>query len=312
MRWLIVGAGALGGYFGGRLLEAGEDVTFLLRERRLAQIRASGLVIRSRSGDAHLPVPPCVLAKDISGPYDVVMLGCKAYDLESAMDSFASAVGATTAILPVLNGLSHLDRLSARFGPGHVLGGLAMISAVLDGEGAVLHLNELHTLTYGELDGSHSGRIRAIEAAFARANFDGRASDAIMQDMWEKWVTIATVAGATCLLRAAIGDIVKANAADLSLALLDECAAIAAANGFPMRPASRERIRAFITNADSTMTASMLKDLERGSRSEGEHVIGDLIARAPASEPAPRLLHIVHAHLRAYEARRVRETAAAA
>ncbi len=307
MRWLIVGAGALGGYFGGRLLEAGEDVTFLLRERRLAQIRATGLVIRSRSGDARLPPPRCVLAKDIADPYDVVMLGCKAYDLESAMDSFAPAVGATTAILPVLNGLSHLDRLSARFGAGHVLGGLAMISAALDGEGAVLHLNDLHTLTYGELDGSHSDRVRAIEAAFARANFDGRASDAIMQDMWEKWVIIATVAGATCLLRAAIGDIVKANAADVSLGLLDECAAIAANNGFPMRPASRERVRVFITNADSTMTASMLKDLERGSRSEGEHIIGDLIVRAPAGKPAPRLLHIVHAHLRAYEVRRARE-----
>lgn len=309
MRWLMLGAGALGGYFGGRLIEAGEDVTFLLRERRLAQLRATGLVIRSRSGDALLPPPRCVLAKDVTGAYDVVMLGCKAYDLESAMDAFAPAVGTTTAILPVLNGLRHLDRLSERFGAGHVLGGLAMISAALDDDGAVLHLNDLHTLTYGELDGTRSERVRAIEAAFARANFDGRASDAIMQDMWEKWVIIATAAGATCLLRAAIGDIVKAGATDVSLGMLDECAAIAAHNGFPMRPASRERIRVFITNADSTMTASMLKDLERGSRSEGDHIIGDLVARAPAGEPAPRLLHIVDAHLRAYEARRVREAA---
>lgn len=311
MRWLIVGAGALGGYFGGRLLEAGDDVTFLVRERRRAQIRASGLVIRSRYGDAHIAAPPCVLWDDIAEPYDIVIVACKAYDLEGAMDSFAAAVGPGTAILPLLNGMHHLDLLAARFGAGHVLGGLAMISAVLGPDGAVLHLNDLHTLTCGELDGSRPARLRAIEAAFSRARFDGHVTDAILQEMWEKWVFIATVAGMTCLMRAAIGDIVEAGASDLTLELLDECSAIAAANGYAPRPASRERMRAFATRAGSTMSASMLKDLERHARSEGQPIIGELLARADPDGDPTRLLRIVDAHLKAYEARRIRETPAA-
>lgn len=309
MRWLIVGAGALGGYFGGRLVEAGEDVTFLVRERRLAQLRGSGLVIRSRYGDAHVAKPACVLAHDVAGPYDVLLVACKAYDLDAAMDSFAAAIGPGSAILPLLNGMHHIDRLSARFGAARVLGGLAMISAVLGPDGAVLHLNDLHALTCGELDGSRSARMRAIEAAFARVNFDGHASDAILQEMWEKWVFIATVAGMTCLMRAAIGDIVEAGANDLTAELLDECSAIAAANGFAPRPDARERMRAFATRAGSTMSASMLKDLERHARSEGGAIIGELLARADPDQPAPKLLRIVDAHLRAYDARRLREAA---
>ncbi|TAM94168.1 MAG: 2-dehydropantoate 2-reductase [Rhodanobacteraceae bacterium] len=307
MRWLVVGAGALGGYFGGRLLQAGEDVTFLLRPRRLAQIRATGLVIKSPRGDAHIPAPPCVMKEGLAGPYDMIVLGCKAYDLESAMDAFAPAVGATTGILPLLNGMGHLDRLSARFGAGCVLGGLCMISAALDRDGAIRHLNELHALTYGELDGVHSERVRAIEAAFAPANFDACASDAILQEMWEKWVFIAALAGSTCLMRAAIGDIVRAEGTDLMLGMLDECAAIAASSGFAPRPEARTRMQAFVTNAESTVSASMLKDIERHARIEGEHIVGELVARAVT--PAPHLLRLALAHLRSYEVRREREIA---
>lgn len=307
MRWLIVGAGALGGYYGGRLAQAGQDVTFLLRPRRLKQIRATGLVIKSPLGDAHIPSPSCVLAQDLSGPYDVVVVGCKAYDLDSAMDAFAPAVGPDTCILPLLNGMRHLDQLSARFGAGHVLGGLCIISAALDERGAIQHLNKMHTLTYGELDGSRSDRVRAIEAAFEPANVSARASDVILQEMWEKWVLISAAAGATCLMRAAICDIAQADAVDLIIGILDDCSAIAAANGFAPRPEARERMLAFLTAPGSTMTASMLKDIEHNARIEGEHIIGALLARVRPGTPAPTLLRIVHAHLRAYEARRARE-----
>ena len=308
MRWLIVGAGALGGYFGGRLLQAGRDVTFLLRPRRLEQIRATGLAIKSPLGDAHIPSPSYVLAQDLSGPYDVVVVGCKAYDLDSAMDAFAPAVGPDTCILPLLNGMRHLDQLSARFGANRVLGGLCMISAALDDDGAVRHFNSLHTLAYGELDGSRSDRVRAIETEFEPANVNARASDIILQEMWEKWVLISAAAGATCLMRAAICDIVQAGAVGLITGILDDCTAIAAANGFTPRPEARERMLAFLTAPDSTMTASMMKDIERHGRIEGEHIVGDLLARALPGTPAPTLLRIVHAHLRAYEARRARES----
>lgn len=313
MRFLVVGAGALGGFFGGRLLQSGADLTFLLRPRRAAQLAATGLVIKSPKGDLRLPAPPSVQADAIGGPYDVVIVACKAYDLAETMESFAPAVGPRTAILPLLNGMRHLDALAERFGKEHLLGGLCMISAALDAEGAVVHYNELQELVYGELDGSRSARLQAIEAVFAKAQFDSRASDAILQDMWEKWVFIASAASMTCLMRGSIGDIVKAGGAPIAMAMFDECAAIAKHNGHPPRPGHVERGHAVLTAAGSAMTASMFKDMERGARIESDQIVGDLLRRAPggAADPASPLLRVTLAHLKTYEARREREAAAA-
>src|SRR4051794_12024707 len=169
MRVLVVGAGAIGGYFGGRLAEAGRDVTFLVRPRRAAQLAQTGLVVRSPQGDIHIPDPVLVQAQDLAAPYDLVILSCKAYDLDDAIESFAPAVGGETAILPLLNGMSHLDTLERRFGPERVLGGQCVIGATLDESGRVLHLNETHGLTYGERDGATSERIRRIEQVFEGA-----------------------------------------------------------------------------------------------------------------------------------------------
>jgi 2-dehydropantoate 2-reductase len=306
MKHLVVGAGALGGYFGGRLLEAGCDVTFLLRPARAAAISAHGLIVRSPRGDMVLTSPPHVLASDIPGPFDVVIVACKAYDLDATMADFGPAVGPATAILPLLNGMRHLETLQARFGADRVLGGLCLISAVVDAEGVVHHVNELHSLTFGEIAGGSSPRVAAIAADFARANFDSNPSEQVVLEMWEKWIFIASAAGVTCLMRASIGDIVAAGAGAVGTTLLDECGRIATASGFSPRPASVERARAAITAAGSPMTASMLKDIERGSRIEADHIVGDLLARASADGPAPQMLRIVQAHLGAYEARRAR------
>jgi 2-dehydropantoate 2-reductase len=308
VRFLVVGAGAIGGYFGGRLLEAGRDVTFLVRPGRAAQLASTGLIIRSRLGDVALPSPPRVLASELSAPFDVVLLSCKAYDLEPAMASFARAVGPDTAILPLLNGLRHLDRLSDRFGGDRVLGGQCFISASLDPGGVIVHLNESHTLSFGERGGARSARVQAIAAAMAGARFDARASDEILQEMWEKWVFIAAGAGITCLMRASVGDIVAAGGADLAVALLDECGAVAAAAGCALRPDSVKRNRALLTAAGSDLAASMLRDVERSAPTEVDHIIGDMLRRrgdAPGTDHS--LLRIAYTHLKAYEARRLRE-----
>jgi 2-dehydropantoate 2-reductase len=304
VRYLVVGAGALGGYFGGRLLEAGRDVTFLLRPGRAKALATSGLIVKSRFGDMSIAAPPFVLADAIAAPFDVVVVGCKAYDLAGTMDSFAPAIGPQTAILPLLNGMRHLDDLQSRFGAARVLGGLCMISATLDAAGTIQHLNDLHGLVFGELDGGVSARVEQIAADFSTANFQSRATPLILQEMWEKWVFIASVAGLTCLMRASIGDIVAAGAADLNLRMVDECCAIAAANGFAPRPPSVERIRSNITAAGSPMSASMLKDLERGAAVEADHVLGDLLARSGDNPQALSLLRVAYLHLKAYEARR--------
>jgi 2-dehydropantoate 2-reductase len=310
MRILVVGAGAIGGYFGGRLKDAGRDVTFLVRARRAAQLAKTGLVIKSALGDVSLPSPPIVMAETLREPFDLILLSCKAYDLASAVDSFAPAVGPNTVIIPVLNGMAHMDFLGARFGASAVFGGQCLISTTLDDEGRIIHLNDTHLLSFGEQDGSESPRAQAISAALSDARFDAKLSTAILQEMWEKWAFIATGAGITCLMRASFGDIVAAGAVEFTTGMYDECCAIAAANGFVPREASLQRSRAMITAPGSPISASMMRDIERGAPIEADHVVGDLLQRGQRDGHDHPLLRIAFAHLKAYEARRTRERSA--
>ncbi len=311
MRILVVGAGAIGGYFGGRLLEAGRDVTFLVRERRAAQLAKTGLVIRSQRGDASLPNPPTVLAASLREPFDLILLSCKAYDLAAAVDSFAPAVAAQTAILPFLNGMAHLDFLAARFGATPVLGGQCLISATLDAEGRIIHFGDFHAISFGELDGSAPQRVKTILATLSGARFETHLSSAILQEMWEKWAFIASAAGICCLMRAAFGEIVAAGAEEYTKAIYEECCGIAAANGFACPKATIDRTLAMFTAPGSTLMASMLRDIERGAPIEADHIVGDLLRRGGAQAAAFPLLRIAYAHLKSYEARRKREKATA-
>jgi 2-dehydropantoate 2-reductase len=312
MRILVVGAGAIGGYFGARLAAAGRDVTFLVRPKRAEQLANGGLFVRSPKGDVKIAAPKVVTEATLREPggpmgetYDLVFLSCKSFDLDGAMSSFARAVGPATAILPMLNGMGHIDILQKRFGAGAVLGGQCQISTTLDAEGRVIHLNDQHTMSYGELDGARSERIEAVNTDFTGANFDSQLSLAVLQDMWEKWTFIATMAGITCLMRAALGDINKAGGTPTALALFEEAGAIAAKNGHAPRAVVSERVRKTLLTPGSTLTASMLRDVEGHKRTEHEHVLGDLFSRAQGTR-AP-VLEICLAHLRAYEARRLRE-----
>jgi len=312
MRILVVGAGALGGYFGGRLKAAGREVTFLVRPHRAAQLAKTGLVVRSALGDLNLANPPTVAAENLHEPFDLILLSCKSYDLESAMDSFAGAVGPNTAILPLLNGMRHMDLLTARFGAGAVLGGQCIISATLDPEGRILHLNDIHLLSFGERNGAKSARVEKIESEISGAGFEGRLSTAITQEMWEKWAFIAAAAGIGCLMRGAFGDIVAAGAGHFGAEIFTECCAIAAANGFPPGDAAVERSRAMITAPGSPIAPSMLRDIERGAPTESDHIVGDLLRRGANRLDGFPLLRIAYAHLKTYEARRQREKAVSA
>lgn len=306
MRILIVGAGAIGGYFGGRLVEAGQNVTFLVRPKRAAELAGSGLTIRSRLGDVHISRPATILAGDLHEPFDLVILSTKAYDLENAINSFAPAVGPSTSILPLLNGMRHLDLLDQRFGPAHVLGGQCFIGVTLNQNREIVHLNEFHELAYGERDGSRSGRVEAIATAMSEARFDARLSSSIVQEMWEKWVFIASAA-ITCLMRASVGDIQAAGGADLAAELIEECAAIAAAEGYTPRSEAMERTRKTLTAAGSPLTSSMFRDMEQRLPIEADQIVGDLLRRGLKHGVATPVLRVLHVHLKAYEERRVRE-----
>jgi 2-dehydropantoate 2-reductase len=304
MRTLVVGAGAIGGYFGARLAEAGRDVTFLVREKRAQQL-AAGLVVRSPKGDVRIPAPKLVTATTLRQPFDLVLLSCKSFDLEDAMESFAPAMGPASLVLPLLNGMAHIEKLQKRFGAGAVLGGQCQISSTLDADGRVIHLNDWHTLGFGELDGSRSKRVEAVLENLSAAKFDPQLSPDILQDMWEKWIFIASMAGITCLMRASLGDIAAAGGVSLVLSLFEECGTIAGKNGHAPRANVAERVRKVLTAPGSTLMASMLRDVERRNKTEHEHVLGDLLARAQGAH-CP-VLETCLVHMRATEARRLRE-----
>ena len=308
MRILVVGAGAIGGYFGGRLLEAARDVTFLVRPHRASQLAQDGLVIKSQKGAITLRSPPTMLTERIDEPFDLILLSCKAYDLTDAMDSFAAAVGAGTVILPLLNGMRHVDLLSERFGRSHVLGGHCLIAVTRNKYGIIVHLNDNHSLSFGELDGESTDRVKAVQGELADAGFDASPSGQILQGMWDKWVFLASLAGITCLMRAPIGDIVASPGGHQAIvALLQECRSIAEGAGFAPEPAVIERVLAALSAPGSSLTASMLRDLEGNAPVEADHVIGDLLKRRraqPAGNLTATMLSVAYAHLKAYETRR--------
>jgi 2-dehydropantoate 2-reductase len=312
MRILIVGAGALGGYFGGCLVRAGRDVTFMVRPRRAEQLARTGLAIISPQGDFTVPART-VLAGDLQGPFDLILVGVKSYSLDQAMDEFAPAVGAKAMILPILNGLGHLDRLTARFGSERVLGGMTNISAGLDADGRVVQFLPNHDLAFGEIKGGGSERTSALEAFLKSADINGRASEIIMQDMWEKFVQLSTVAGITCLMRASIGTILAAPSGQEAIfRLFHECCAIATAAGFKPRPAFIEFDTTLFTTANSPLKASMLRDIERGSTTEGEHILGDMVNRARSLGIETPTLNLARTHVAAYEIARAQAAVAAA
>ncbi len=305
MRILVVGAGAIGGYFGGRLLQAGNDVTFLVRPKRAAELAGAGLVIKSPNGDVTLKDPPTVQADRLAEQFDVVLLSCKAFDLQDAIRSFAPAVGPNTSVIPLLNGMLHLNVLDEKFGAGRVLGGLCAIAATLNQAREVVQLAPMNSLNFGERDGSMSERVRAIANVFDSGKFGAAASEHILQDMWEKWVFLASLAASTSLMRTSVGNILAATGGkDFLLGMLDECSAIAKAAGHAPTGPFFQRTSGMLTAEGSPMTASMFRDIKAGLPVEADHVIGDLVARADAAKiPVPKL-RIAYTHLKAYEKQR--------
>jgi 2-dehydropantoate 2-reductase len=305
MRILVVGAGAIGGYFGGRMLQAGRDVTFLVRPKRAAELASAGLVIKSPNGDVTLKNPPTVQADKLNENFDLVLLSCKAFDLDDAIKSFAPAVGPRTAILPLLNGMRHVDVLDQRFGANAVLGGLCAIAVTLNENREIVQLAPMQSLGFGERNGQISERVQAIAETMSSGQFGAAASKQVIHDMWEKWVFLASLAASTCTMRAAVGHILAApGGRDFILGILDECSAIASSEGYSPTGPFFERVKGMLTAEGSQLTASMFRDVKAGAKVEADHIIGDLIARADAAKvPAPKL-KIAYTHLKTYENQR--------
>ena len=302
MKVMIVGAGAVGGYVGARLLSVGVDVTFVVREARQAQLAADGLVVESPLGDFRNAVV-AVRAPPAGFSPDLAILACKAPALDGALEAVASAVGPQTRILPFLNGIAHLDVLRRRFPGVPVLGGLVHGGLTLRADGVVAHLTPFFSTVVGADAGSVDAVAEAFVSRVSDAGVDARLSGDIQRDLWNKFVFLATLAGITCLMRASIGTIVSSeDGHDLVLQLLDECLAVSRAEGFAPDEASMASYRRVLTDAGSTFTSSMLRDILGGHRTEGDHILGDMLRRARRHGIDTPLLKVAAAHLHCFEA----------
>ncbi len=305
MRLLVVGAGATGGYFGGRLAQAGRDVTFLVRPKRAAEIARNGFVIVDPKTETRLE-PKIVTTETLAGPYDLILMTVKAYSLDAAIEDIKPAVGPQTLILPVLNGLRHFEVLSERFGADKVVGSFCKINAKLDDLGRIVQMTPLHDVIYGEYDGSRTPRMERIDAFFQGAGFNARLSDDIGRELWEKWVLLASLGAATCLMRGSVGDIVaRPGGASFINALIDEVTAVATAHGKTPDAAYLETTRKILTAEGSPMTASMYRDLTQGLPVENDQIIGDLLARAASVGVSTPYLHLAAISLGIYAAKRM-------
>lgn len=303
MRVLVLGAGAVGGYFGARLVEAGTKVTFLVRERRAAQIARDGVVVESQLGN--FAVHPHVVTEVRGHDWDVVIVACKAYDLDAAIKAIAPAMGAETVVLPLLNGIAHLEAFDERFGSVRTVAGVVYIAAALAQDGVIRHLNNVHRLGFGGRHGRHPPALTALAEAFRAGPVDVRLLDDPIQALWDKLVLLGPLAAMTCLMRAPVGRIVAAEGGALMMRqCLAEVATVAGAAGHPPSATVLGAAEKTLTEPGSRFAASMLRDIERHGPTEGAHVVGDLVARARAAAVDTPLLRMAWRHLQAYEAGR--------
>jgi 2-dehydropantoate 2-reductase len=304
IRILVLGAGGVGGYYGGRLAEAGADVTFLVRPHRRQQLQRDGLRVDSPLGNLKRPVKT-VVAGELASDYDFVLLTCKAYDLDSSMDAIAPAMGAGCTVVPLLNGLAHLERLDARFGADHVMGGTCGIDVTLLPDGVIRHTGTLQRIAFGERDRRRSPRGRALADAFSRTTLEWEWADDILMRMWEKIVLLSVLAATTCLFRGNVHEIMSApggrEAAERALAANVE---IARLEGYPQTEGSVRYTRERLTDPDGRWSASMMRDMEAGRPVEADHIIGYMLERARAHHVDADILSLAYTHLKTYETRR--------
>jgi 2-dehydropantoate 2-reductase len=304
LKILVLGAGGTGGYFGGRLHEAGADVTFLVRERRRAQIARDGLRIEAPTASVTLKVKTA-LASEIKPEFDIIILACKAYDLDSSIAAIAPAMHAQTCVVPLLNGIAHLDQLDKAFGKARVMGGSCQIAATLTPDGIVKSMAPVHAIVWGARKPGQNAAATSLGESFANTIVDWRISENIMLDMWEKIAFLSTLAGITCLMRANLGEVLATPEGKILMRQYSDCAIeIARREGYAPRPDVLARFDSVLNSSGSTLTASMLRDLEAGNEVEADHIVGYMLNKAREHGLDASIINTAYTHLKAYQNRR--------
>lgn len=301
MRILILGAGGIGGYFGGRLVEKGEDVVFLVREKRKQILESNGLNIRSTKGD--FSFQPKLITKDQqTEPFDLVLFSTKSYHLTEAIEDLQPFIGDKTVIIPLLNGISHLTQLTDAFGVDKVIGGLCQIETTLNDQGEVIHSSAFDKLVFGELVQTKTARIEEISAVLSNTKAEFILSEQILQDMWHKYLRITILSGLTTLMRSPIGPIRESDDGMVFIAeLYDEVATIMRANQAPIADQVEEEQLNSVTTLSYDFKTSMQRDMEKGSLIEGDHIHGYLLKLAESAKIEAPYLKAIYQNLKVYE-----------
>ncbi|MBY0156506.1 ketopantoate reductase family protein [Cytobacillus firmus] len=302
MRILVVGAGAIGSYFGGRLLEKGEDVTFLVREKRKQQLEKYGLLAESVHGDMTFPEPKTIQAGEKADAFDVILLSTKAYHLEGAIEDIRPFTGDSTLILPLLNGIAHMDQLTAAFGAANVLGGLCFIETTLGENGKVIQTSPVHDFVFGERSGEKTERILKLQEAFSGTKANFRLSENIEQEMWHKYLFISTLSGVTSLFRSPIGPI-RDQAFGLNTVkiVLKEASAIMRGLDAPLADGIEDAQVQKINEMGYEMKSSLQRDMEKQQAIEADHFFGYLLKKAELLDLDAPVIGAIYANLKVYE-----------
>ncbi|OQR56048.1 2-dehydropantoate 2-reductase [Bacillus sp. CDB3] len=301
MRILVLGAGGVGGFFGGRLVEKGEDVTFLVRNKRKQQLEEKGLVIRSINGDFSFQ-PKLITKEDSTSPFDVIVFSTKAYHLNEAITDLKPFVGEDTVIIPLLNGIAHLALLQKEFGEEKVMGGLCFIETTLNNEGDVVQTSAANRLVFGEIKPQDAERMQRISKVFAGTKASFVLSENITQDMWHKYLFITVMSGMTTLMRAPIGPIRESEGGrDFIRNLFEESVQIMKSIGAPVKDNIVEDHMKTIDKISYDMKSSMQRDMEKGSLVEGKHLQGYLLDLAEQFSIEAPVLGVVYQNLKVYE-----------
>jgi 2-dehydropantoate 2-reductase len=268
MRLAIVGAGGVGGYFGGRLAAAGADVSFLARGAHLEALRSHGLRIESPLGNVELPRVSASSDPAAIGPVDIVFFTVKLYDTDSALALLPPLIGSDTVVVPFQNGVDSIDALTRVVGTPHVAGGTAYVAAVVSEPGTIRH-TAMDTIVFGELDGSRSPRLERLLDACGPAGFHATLSEQILGDVWAKFVRLSVFSGMTTVTRCPIGPI-RDNPDLLAMcqAAALETMAVARARGVALPPRVFDDMITNMNSLPAGAKSSMLEDLERGRRLE--------------------------------------------
>lgn len=301
LRILVLGAGGIGGYFGGRLAENDQDVTFLVRSKRKAYLEQNGLTIHSKQGDCQLEPKLITKASQVE-PFDVILLSSKSYHLEQAIEDLKPFVNESTVIIPLLNGIAHVSRLQSEFGTEKIMGGYCLIETTLNSQGEVVQTSPFDKLYFGELDGSESARAKAIAEAFSGTKASFKLTHQIEQGMWQKYLMITVLSSITTLMHAPVGPIRDSDGGTKFVRdLYDETVAIMHAHHAPLADKIVDQYMDAFEQLSYHFKTSMQRDMEKGLNIETDHLQGYLLDLAEQYHMDAPLLRCVYQNHKVYK-----------